>query len=110
MDGPAPQGRAYRLRSDLIHGTPTSEILEKDATDFAESRRLWAYRVLCDYLALERAVGATGVRDVVSYLDGGKCNDVCTWLEEHGGSDVVAEYRRIIPAPRPSSDGANSLG
>ena len=36
---------AYRLRSDLIHGTPTSEIIEKDATDFAEFRRLWAYRV-----------------------------------------------------------------
>jgi hypothetical protein len=99
---------AYRLRSDLIHGTPISEILEKDATDFAEFRRLWAYRVLCDYLELVRAIGATGVRDVVSHLDRGKCNEVCTWLEEHGGSDVVAEYRRIIPAPRPSSDGVNS--
>jgi hypothetical protein len=99
---------AYRLRSDLIHGTPTSEILEKDATDFAETRRLWAYRVLCDYLALVRAIGATGVRDVVLYLDGGKCNDVCTWLEEHGGSDVVAEHRRIIPASRRLSAGADS--
>jgi hypothetical protein len=99
---------AYRLRSDLIHGTPTSEILEKDATDFAEFRRLWAYRVLRDYLELVRAIGATGVRDVVSYLDGGKCNDVCTWLEEHGGPDVVAEYRRIIPASRRLSNGADS--
>lgn len=101
---------AYRLRSDLIHGTPTSEILEKDATDFAEFRRLWAFRVLCDYLELVEAIAATDVRAVVSYLDSGKCNDVCTWLDEHGGSDVVAEYRRIVPAPLPTSDGAGSAG
>ena len=42
--------------SDLIHGAPTSEILEKDATDFAEFRRLWAFRVLCDYLEMVRAM------------------------------------------------------
>jgi hypothetical protein len=101
---------AYRLRSDLIHGTPTSEILEKDATDFAEFRRLWAFRVLCDYLELVRAIGATSVRDVVSHLDSGKCNDVCTWLEEHRGSDVVAEYRRIVPTPAPKSGVADSAG
>ena len=101
---------AYRLRSDLIHGTPTWDVLEKDGTHLAESRGLWAYRVLRDYLELIRAIGATGVREVVATLDGGKCNDVCTWLEEHGGSDVVAEYRRIIPATRTSSDIANSAG
>lgn len=101
---------AYRLRSDPIHGSPTSEILEKDATDFAEFRRVWAFRVLCDYLELVRAIGATDSRDVISHLDSGRCNDVCTWLEEHGASGVVAEYRRIVPAPPPRLDGAGSAG
>ncbi len=86
---------AYQLRSDLIHGNPTPEILDKDATDFADFRRLWAFRVLCDYLALAKSIGATKVRDIVPYLDDGKCNDVCVWLEQHGGSAVVAQYRKV---------------
>lgn len=88
---------AYRLRSDLIHGTPTLEFLEGDATDFAEFCRLWAFRVLCDYLDLVQMTGAEDIRDIVSYLDGGKCNDVCAWLKEHGGSNIVAEYRDTVP-------------
>lgn len=91
---------AYRLRSDLVHGTPTPEVLENDASDFAEFRRVWAFRVLCDYLELAKAIGATKVQDITSYLDQGKCNDVCDWLEEHGGHSVVAKYRKVAPAQR----------
>jgi hypothetical protein len=93
---------AYRVRSDLIHGNPTPEILDKDAADFADFRRLWAFRVLCDYLVLANSIGATKVRDIVSYLDDGKCHEVCEWLEQHGGSAVVAEYRKMSPG-RPTS-------
>ncbi len=89
---------AYLLRSDLVNGTPTPEILEGDAVDFADDRRLWAFRVLSDYLELVQAIGATTIRDIVSYLDKGKCNDVCAWLEDHGGSEMVAEYRKVVPA------------
>jgi len=88
---------AYRLRSDLVHGTPTSEVLEGDATDAAEFRRLWAFGVLCDYLELADAIDATTVKDITAYLDQGKCNDACEWLKEHGGSAVVAEYRKVAP-------------
>ena len=87
---------AYSLRNDLIHGATTSEIFEKDATDFAEFRRLWAFRVLCDYLELAKTIEAEKVGDVVRHLDEGACVDVCTWLEEHGGAAIVEQYRAVV--------------
>jgi hypothetical protein len=88
----------YRLRSDLVHGTPTSGVPDKVATDFAESRRLWAFNVFRDYLKLAKAEGAATVRDLVSRLDSQYCDKVCSWLEEHGGSEIVAEYRDSLAA------------
>jgi hypothetical protein len=80
---------AYSVRSDLVHGSPTQEYFEEEVTAFAESRRHWAFRVLCDYLELANVVGATTVDDIVSHLDRGACNDVCRWLEKYGGSKIV---------------------
>jgi hypothetical protein len=83
----------YELRSDLVHGTPTSDVLDKEAIEFAESRRLWAFNVFRDYLKLAKAIGAGTVTDIVTRLDGGPCDEVCSWLEDHGGSSVVDEYK-----------------
>jgi hypothetical protein len=101
---------AYRLRSDLIHGDPTPEVLDKDATDFAEFRRLWAFRVLCDYLQLANSIGAQDVREIVSHLDAGKCRDVCRWLEEHGAGVVVAQYRKVVAKPGEGSRSNRGAG
>lgn len=86
----------YALRSDLVHGTPTSGVPDKEATEFAESRRYWAYTVFRDYLKLAKATGAAEVADIVSYLDREHCNKACTWLEESGGSEIVTEYRKSV--------------
>lgn len=92
---------AYELRSDLVHGTPTPAVLTADVTEFADDRCRWAFEVLSDYLELVTNIGATTVADVVRYLDEGKCNDVCDWLEAaFGGEDVVGEYRRVVAALR----------
>jgi hypothetical protein len=96
---------AYTLRSDLIHGNPTPDVLDKDAADFADFRRIWAFRVLCDYLELARSIGATKVREIVSHLDNGKCVEVCAWLKEHGESAIVSEYRRVVPTNDTQSGG-----
>ncbi len=88
---------AYRLRSDLIHGAPTSEILEKDATDFAEFRRLWAFRVLCDYLELVRAIARCSSSHVHTSLHFPLSTCETTSRTLVAPSDVVAEYRRIVP-------------
>jgi hypothetical protein len=88
---------AYDLRSDLIHGAPTSDVFDKDATDFADDRKRWAWGVVCDYLELVQTIDAKSVQDVITYLDRNGCNDVCTWLVEQGGADVVREYRNVVP-------------
>jgi hypothetical protein len=88
---------AYDLRSDLVHGVPTSDVFDEDATDFADDRRRWAWGVLCDYLELVESVGARTVEEIVARLDRDSGNDVCTWLLEQGGADVVREYRKIVP-------------
>lgn len=93
--------QAYFLRNDLVHGNPTSQVLDNDATEFADMRRLWAFRVFRDYLQLARDTGATTVGELVSHLDRDKCNEVCTWLEDTGGSKVVAEFRRVVPFNEP---------
>jgi len=85
----------YRLRSVLTHGAPTSDVLNIEATNFAEFRRHWGFLVLCDYRELATEISAGNVQDVVAYLDDGKCNDVCNWLDENDGSEVVGEYRKI---------------
>jgi hypothetical protein len=86
----------YLLRSDLVHGKPTSSVPDKEANDFAESRRLWAFNVFRDYLKLANETGAATVDDLVSHLDRDHCADVCSWLGEHGGSDVVDEYKTSL--------------
>jgi hypothetical protein len=86
----------YQLRSDLVHGTPTSDVLEKEATEFAEFTRLWAFEVFRDYLKLAQAISAEGIAAIVRHLDSGPCEEVCSWLEEHGGSSIVAEYRDAL--------------
>jgi hypothetical protein len=86
----------YLLRNDLVHGTPTMDIPGKEATDFAESRRGWAFNVFRDYLKLAKDLGAATVKDVVRHLDTDPCDRVCAWLEEHGGSAIVAEYRDAL--------------
>ena len=90
----------YHLRSDLVHGTPTGDVLGKAATDFALRLRRWAFQVLSDYLQLVQGLGTTNVLDLVSQLDRGKCIDVCTWLEVNGGQQIVDEYTRAVPARR----------
>lgn len=89
----------YSLRSDLVHGTPTSSVPDKEATDFAESRRRWAFEVFRDYLVLAKTTRADAVTDIIGYLDREHCDKVCTWLEEHDGSAVVAEYKGSL-APK----------
>jgi hypothetical protein len=92
----------YALRSDLVHGTPTSGVPDKEATEFAESRRYWAYTVFHDYLQLAKATEAVEVADIVGNLDREHCDKACAWLEEHGGSEIVAEYRKSVAPKGPS--------
>jgi hypothetical protein len=103
---------AYALRNDLIHGAPTDDVISAAALEFAETRRLWAFRVLSDYLAFANAIGAKDVGTIVSTLDSDACVKVCNWLDEHGGGRVVEEYRKVIraalPAPMPSISPASS--
>ena len=91
----------YRLRSDLIHGTPTSDVLDTQATEFAEFTRHWAFDVFRYYLRLAKAIDAGGIAAVIGHLDSGPCEDACSWLEEHGGIAVVEEYRDAL---RPRSE------
>ncbi len=86
----------YGLRSDLVHGTPTSGVPDKEAADFSESRRRWAFNVFQDYLILAKKIGAASSADIINHLDRGHCGNVCAWLDEHGGSAIVAEYRRSL--------------
>jgi hypothetical protein len=86
----------YRLRSDLVHGTPTSDVLDTQATEFAEFTRHWAFDVFRNYLRLANAIDADGITAVIGHLDGGPCEDACAWLEEHGGMTIVAGYRDAL--------------
>ncbi len=95
---PAEARAGYDWRDRLIHGQTTHEVNEKDALEFAEDRRLWAFRVFADYLAVATTLGAGSVREVVSHLDTGPARDVCQWLEKQGdhGQKVVEEYREAL--------------
>jgi hypothetical protein len=90
--------QGYSLRSDLVHGTPTLDVPDEEAADFARSRRLWAFGVLRNYLRLARTNSTGSVQELVRQLDASHCVQVCTWLEEHGGSAIVEEYRRTLRA------------
>ena len=81
----------YALRSDLVHGTPTSGVPDKEATDFAESRRYWAYTVFRDYLKLAKVTEAAEVADIVCYLDREHCE------KRAPGSKNTAD-RRSLPS------------
>jgi hypothetical protein len=93
---PAKVMAGYELRSDLVHGTPTPDVLDKEATDFAESTRRWAFDVFRDYLALAKDIGAGTVPEIAGYLDSGACSDVCSSLEEYGWPAIVTEYRASL--------------
>jgi hypothetical protein len=86
----------YRLRNDLVHGTPTPEVRNKTAIRAAEDLRRWAFGVLKIYLHLSKDIDATTAQEIVAYLDRESCDKVCTWLEEYGGSDIAAEYRTSV--------------
>lgn len=88
----------YELRDHLVHGTPTPGVLEKEATEFAEFTRLWAFDVLRDYLKLASVITAEGVAEIVRHLEDGPCEEVCSWLEDHGGASIVNEYRDALRA------------
>ena len=96
----------YQLRNDLVHGTPTPNVLDKEATDFAESKRRWAFDVFRDYLTLAKDIWAGTVPEIAGHLDGGACGDVCTSLEEYGWPGVVAEYRSSL---NPKGSGVDQL-
>jgi hypothetical protein len=86
----------YQLRSDLVHGTPTRDVLDEEAAEFAEFTRLWAFDVFRDYLRFATAIGAGTVSEIAVHLDSGPCDDVCSWLKAHGGSSIVAEYKESL--------------
>jgi len=86
----------YELRNDLVHGSPTPDVLDDEATRLAEFTRMWAFDVLRDYLTLAKHLGAGSVREIAAHLDHGACHDICAWLDEHGGSSIVAEYRDSV--------------
>jgi len=90
--------QGYSLRSDLVHGTPTLDVPDEEAADFARFRHRWAFGVLRDYLKLARTNGAGSVQELVAGLDAGPCAQVCSWLENHGGSAVVEKYQRTLRA------------
>lgn len=91
----------YEIRSALIHGRPTIEIIDDEATEFADFRRLWAFNVFGDYLTLVNTIDAKSLGQVISYLDEGKCIDACSWLEEKGGLKIVEKYRSVISKSEP---------
>jgi hypothetical protein len=90
--------QAYELRNNLIHGVPTGDVTNGEAIEFAEDRRYWAFLVLKDYLKFAKAINATTVKKLVTELDSDACVKVCEWLVEHGGSNVVGEYLKAVPA------------
>jgi hypothetical protein len=96
----------YQLRSDLVHGTPTFDVLDTEATEFAEFTRRWAFDVFRHYLRLAQVIGADEIAAIVGHLDGGPCIEVCSWLEEHGGSSIVAEYREALGSKAPPRSAA----
>ena len=100
----------YGVRSELVHGNPARDFPEAEITSFAESRRGWAFRVLCDYLELATNLGTKTVEDLVAHLDRGACKDVCKWLEQYGGSKIVNKYRELVPAPATPADEAPTSG
>ena len=89
----------YELRSSLVHGTPTSDVPDVEAARFAEFTRKRAFDVFRDYLRLSKNIGSQSTADVIAYLDRGPCEDICTWLEGHGGSAIVAEHRASLATP-----------
>lgn len=100
---PADIVTAYRLRSDLVHGTPRPDVLDEGATSFAEMRRRWAFDVMRDYLTLIANTGLDDVRDVATYLDTERGDAVCTWLDEFGAKDIVRDYRSARRATPPAT-------
>ena len=93
----------YELRSSLVHGTPTSDVPDVEAARFAEFTRKRAFDVFRDYLRLSKNIGSQSTADVIAYLDRGPCEDICTWLEGHGGSAIVAEHRASLATPSPTT-------
>ncbi|MHB1499278.1 MAG: hypothetical protein ACYCXN_15370 [Acidimicrobiales bacterium] len=91
---------AYYWRNQLTHGQATREVNEGDALEFAEDRRLWAFRVFSDYLSLTEEASFGNVKDVVAHLDAGPAIGVCRWLDANGGHEVVDEYIKMRATDR----------
>lgn len=87
---------AYLLRNDLIHGSPTTDVLNEEASRLADWCRRWAFETLGDILTLAQITGAQSVRQIVERLDAGKCKEACIWLEDNGGIAVANEYREAL--------------
>jgi hypothetical protein len=86
----------YLWRSDLVHGAPTRNLNEMDLTALAEDRQMWAFRVFSDYVRLASSCEFRSVETLVSYLDTEHGERVSDWLVEHGGTEIVREYRKML--------------
>ena len=97
----------YDLRSDLVHGTPTTDVLDAEAFSFAERRRRRAFKVLCDYLELASKIEAQTVSDLVTHLDDGICLELArgSMNEEHHESSqsTRAHFTPMRPCRHPRS-------
>lgn len=100
---PARTVAGYEWRSRLVHGSPTADVDDQEFNDFAEDRRLWGFMVFGDYLKLANRLGLHDVHAIVRTLDEQTSPEVCQWLLEHGGGEVVAEYHDLLAHPEGES-------
>ncbi len=88
--------QGYLWRSKLIHGAPTQDVNETELVALAEDRERWAFRVFADYLRLAERHGFESVGKLVSHLDKEFGDQVCDWLVQYGGQEVVDEYQEML--------------
>ena len=93
---------AYLWRSNLVHGRPTGRVRDEELLDFAEDRRMWAFRVLSDYLRFAATSAFDSVEALVANLDQTQGDSVCSWLEKFGAGKVVTEYRAMLAPAKPA--------
>jgi hypothetical protein len=86
----------YEWRSRLVHGSPTAGVNEAEFIAFSENRRLWAFRVFTDYLRLAPDSGVATVAALVAHIDKNVAPEVCRWLRENGGDEIVDEYEAML--------------
>jgi hypothetical protein len=88
--------QGYLWRNQLIHGAPTRDVNETELVALAEDRERWAFRVFADYLRLAERHGFESVGKLVSHLDKEFGDQVCDWLVQYGGQEVVDEYQEML--------------